>query len=139
MRIDKRRRRPQRGSAGLTLTTHVLDTSLGLPAAGVDVVLYALEDERSATAGKRDAAVVERRKLVARAVTNDDGRTDAPLGGELRTGTYELVFSIGAYFERNGVDGFYREIPVRFTVVQPGKYHVPLLLSPWGYATYRGS
>ncbi len=132
MKVDKRRRKPQGRSSGLTLTTHVLDTSIGVPAAGIEVALYALDDDRSARAGKRS-------RLVARAVTNDDGRTDAPLATDLRAGTYELVFSAGEYFERRGVAAFYRDIPIRFALERAGKYHVPLLLSPWGYATYRGS
>jgi 5-hydroxyisourate hydrolase len=109
----------------MTLSTHVLDVSRGMPGAGIDVALYALDGER--------------RTLVGRAVTNADGRTDAPLGTALRAGLYELVFSVGTYFERQGVDGFYKEIPIRFELDQPGKYHVPLLVSPWGYSTYRGS
>jgi 5-hydroxyisourate hydrolase len=109
----------------MTLSTHVLDVARGTPAEGIDVTLYALDGET--------------RTLVARTVTNVDGRTDAPLGTALRTGEYELVFSVGAYFERQGIDGFYKEIPIRFELDHPGKYHVPLLLSPWGYSTYRGS
>lgn len=109
----------------MTLSTHVLDTSRGQPADGIALALYFLEGER--------------RTLVARANTNADGRTDAPLGTALRAGIYELVFSVGLYFDRQGIDGFYEDIPVRFELDRPGKYHIPLLLSPWGYSTYRGS
>ena len=109
----------------MTLTTHVLDTARGVPAQGISIALVSLEGER--------------RTQLAQAVTNADGRTDAPLGQALRAGMYELVFSVAAYFERHGVDGFYQDIPIRFELDRPGKYHVPLLLSPWGYSTYRGS
>ncbi len=111
----------------MTITTHVLDTARGLPAAGVTVALYALDG-------------LGARTLVAQAVTDDDGRSAAPLGSTLRAGAYELLFSVGEYFARHHVAGFYDEIPVRFRIGdRPGKYHVPLLLSPWGYSTYRGS
>jgi 5-hydroxyisourate hydrolase len=104
------------------LTTHVLDTAAGRPAAGVAVTLH------------RDGAPV------ARAVTNADGRTDAPLleGEALVPGVYELVFEVGAYFA--GTPGFLGDVPVRFTVADASQaYHVPLLVSPWAYSTYRGS
>ena len=140
MKIDKHRRNPQRRRPGSTLTTHVLDTSLGLPAAGIGVALYALENAGRATVGKRDGKRAERRTLVARAVTNDDGRTDAPLATDLRAGTYELVFSVAAYFKAHAATSFYDQIPLRFKISdRGGKYHVPLLVSPWGYSTYRGS
>ena len=109
----------------MTLSTHVLDTSRGTPGHGIAIALYVIEGER--------------RTLVTKAVTNADGRTDAPLGTALRVGIYELVFSVGAYFRRHGIEGFYDDIPVRFELDRPGRYHVPLLLSPWGYSTYRGS
>jgi 5-hydroxyisourate hydrolase len=104
------------------LTTHVLDTAHGRPAAGVSIVL------------RRDGEVV------ARAVTNADGRTDGPLleGEALVAGRYELTFGIGAYF--GDADGFLGEVPVRFRVADAGQhYHVPLLASPFAYSTYRGS
>ncbi|HEY6236330.1 MAG TPA: hydroxyisourate hydrolase [Candidatus Elarobacter sp.] len=109
-----------------TLTTHVLDTARGAPAAGISVGVFALGG-------------VER-KLLGVAVTNADGRTDAPLATGLAPGHYELVFAVMDYFERDGVATFFDEIPVRF-VISPGseRYHVPLLLSPWSYSTYRGS
>ncbi|MBS7539040.1 2-oxo-4-hydroxy-4-carboxy-5-ureidoimidazoline decarboxylase [Ancylobacter lacus] len=114
------------------LSTHVLDTHRGAPAAGVRVRLF--EVGRSA------------RALLAEAVTNADGRTDAPLlgGGPLRAGRYELVFHIGAYFAGRGLDlpepAFLDEVPLRFGIAEPeGHYHVPLVCTPWSYSTYRGS
>ncbi|MCB2129934.1 MAG: hydroxyisourate hydrolase [Rhodobacteraceae bacterium] len=114
------------------LTTHVLDTALGVPAAGLTIELFRL------AAGSRD--------LVVRMVTNDDGRTDAPIlpKADFATGTYELVFHAGAYLDRTGVPAesprFLNEIPIRFGISDPGAhYHVPLLLSPFGFSTYRGS
>ena len=110
----------------MTISTHVLDTARGQPAAGVIVTLYALDGSQ--------------RTKVATAVTNTDGRTDAPLGTALDAGLYELVFSLGAYFERNGTAAFYDEVPIRFRAAEGGgRYHVPLLISPWSYSTYRGS
>ena len=113
------------------LTTHVLDTAHGRPAAGVAVQLWRL------TGGTREE--------VARTVTNADGRCDAPLlsGAALVPGTYELVFAVGAYFAAfndAGAGDFLDEVPVRF-VVRPGlsHYHVPLLIAPYSYSTYRGS
>lgn len=104
------------------LTTHVLDTAAGRPAAGVPVTLY------------RDG------EPVARAVTDAGGRTDGPLleGDALVPGVYELVFEVGAYFA--ATPGFLDEVPVRFRVADGAeRYHVPLLVSPWSYSTYRGS
>jgi 5-hydroxyisourate hydrolase len=110
----------------MTVSTHVLDTARGVPAAGVAVVLYALDGDK--------------RTPIGQAVTNDDGRTDAPLGSALHAGPYELVFSVGEYFKREGTVAFYDDVPVRFILGGiPGRYHVPLLISPWGYSTYRGS
>jgi 5-hydroxyisourate hydrolase len=103
------------------LTTHVLDVARGRPAAGVDVELW------------RDG------KLVSAQTTNDDGRCDAPLvgDGELVAGEYELRFAVGAYF---GETSFLDVVPVRFRVADAAaKYHVPLLVTPWSYSTYRGS
>jgi 5-hydroxyisourate hydrolase len=114
------------------LSTHVLDTSRGAPAAGVVVELHRL---RGST-----------REAVASAVTNADGRTDAPLlaGDRLETGVYELLFHAGAYFRGAGVTldtpAFLDEVVIRFGIAdERGHYHVPLLLSPYGYSTYRGS
>ena len=115
------------------LSTHVLDTVRGGPAAGVVIELYAID----AGGGRRE---------IARATTNADGRTDAPLIGAAaaRVGTFELVFHIGEYFRRSGAEvaepAFLDAIPIRFSVADPrAHYHVPLLVSPWSYSTYRGS
>jgi 5-hydroxyisourate hydrolase len=108
-----------------TLTTHVLDTARGKPAAGISVGVFALGGERT---------------LLHVAVTNADGRTDAPLAAGLAPGPYELVFAVMDYFARDGVATFFDEIPVRFVIAAGAeRYHVPLLLSPWSYSTYRGS
>jgi 5-hydroxyisourate hydrolase len=113
------------------LTTHVLDTALGRPAAGIGIALR--------QARKHGAALV-------RAVTNADGRCDRPLleGDALQAGVYDLIFEAGAYFDRLGLalpePKFLDEVTIRFGVADPtGHYHVPLLLSPYGYSTYRGS
>jgi 5-hydroxyisourate hydrolase len=106
-----------------SLTTHVLDTMRGQPAAGMTIELWSLD--RS-----------ERLKSVK---TNSDGRTDAPLlaGEEMAAGNYELIFFVGDYF---GERRFLDRVPVRFIISDPAaKYHVPLLVSPWAYSTYRGS
>jgi len=103
------------------LTTHVLDTAAGRPAPGVAITL------------RRDGAVV------TETATNADGRTDAPLaeGGALVPGAYEITFAVGAYFAGHG---FLDDVPVRFRIDDAdASYHVPLLCSPWSYATYRGS
>jgi 5-hydroxyisourate hydrolase len=114
------------------LSTHVLDTVHGRPAAGVAIELYAVDGDT--------------RRLVARAATNADGRTDAPLmsGEGFRAGEYELVFHVGDYFRALGVAAaeppFLDRVPIRFALAEPdGHYHVPLLVSPWSYSTYRGS
>ncbi len=113
------------------LTTHVLDTVRGLPADGVAISLFRISGEE--------------RTLLAETITNDDGRTDNPVlgAGALESGVYELVFEIGAYFARNGIAGepsFLDTVPIRFGVDDPERhYHVPLLVSPYSYGTYRGS
>ena len=111
------------------LTTHVLDTARGRPAEGVRIALY-----RLSSAG---------RERLAEAVTNADGRTDAPLlsGAPLRRGRYELRFHVGDYFRRTGHDaGWLDVVPIGFGIAEPeGHYHVPLLVTPWSYTTYRGS
>jgi 5-hydroxyisourate hydrolase len=112
------------------LTTHILDTAHGCPAADVEIRLYAIDGDRT---------------LVASAVTNPDGRSDEPLldGDAMRTGTYELEFDIGAYFSSRGLDlgkpAFLDTVVIRFSVQSDAHYHVPLLASPWSYSTYRGS
>ena len=109
-----------------TLTTHVLDTARGAPAAGISVGVFALGGSE--------------RTLLHVAVTNADGRTDTPLATGLAPGPYELVFAVMDYFARDGVPTFFDEIPVRFVIAaESERYHVPLLLSPWSYSTYRGS
>jgi 5-hydroxyisourate hydrolase len=114
------------------LATHVLDTATGRPAAGLGVALY-----RIGTDGAREP--------VAQAATNADGRLDAPLlsGRDFAPGVYELVFDAGAYLAAEGArltdPPFLDQIPIRFGVAEDGHYHVPLLLSPYGYSTYRGS
>jgi 5-hydroxyisourate hydrolase len=112
------------------LTTHILDTVLGGPAAGVEVRVYARTDGH---------------RLVASATTNEDGRTPHPLldGAVFVTGTYELEFDVGEYFRRCGVSlpepAFLDTVVIRFAVNANEDYHVPLLVSPWSYSTYRGS
>jgi 2-oxo-4-hydroxy-4-carboxy-5-ureidoimidazoline decarboxylase len=111
------------------LSTHVLDLMAGRPAAGVRIALH--EIGRSA------------RGLVREAVTNAEGRTDAPLiaGEPLRIGTYELSFDLGGYFRDRGETApFLGVVPIRFAIAEPeGHYHVPLLATPWSYTSYRGS
>jgi 2-oxo-4-hydroxy-4-carboxy-5-ureidoimidazoline decarboxylase len=115
------------------LSTHVLDTHSGRPAAGVAVELVELSELGIS-------------RVVTRAITNADGRTDAPLigGRPVPIGRYELTFKVGAYFAERGVamsdPPFLDQIPLRFSVSDPeGHLHVPLLVTPWSYATYRGS
>jgi 5-hydroxyisourate hydrolase len=109
------------------LTTHVLDTALGRPAAGVAARL----DRQSAA-----LAWVE----VGRGVTDADGRIGKLLEGPLLAGTYRLTFDTGAYFHARNVLGFYPQVTIEFEVRDPSQHHhVPLLLSPFGYSTYRGS
>ncbi|AIQ45662.1 5-hydroxyisourate hydrolase [Paenibacillus sp. FSL R7-0273] len=123
------------------LTTHVLDTSRGVPAAGMVIQLRKLDGGAG--------------ELLREAVTNSDGRLDAPLlsGAELASGSYELLFMAGDYFraaarESAGAGGaaaepgvlFLEQIPIRFSIVDTAEhYHVPLIVAPGGYSTYRGS
>lgn len=111
------------------ISTHVLDTASGRPAAGVGVIL-----ERQGPGGEL--------LPISRARTDADGRVRelVPGAADLEVGTYRLTFETGAYFEANEREGFYPRVSVLFTVRDPGQHHhVPLLLSPYGYATYRGS
>jgi 2-oxo-4-hydroxy-4-carboxy-5-ureidoimidazoline decarboxylase len=114
------------------LSTHVLDTHAGRPAAGMAIELY--------------EQVGDRYILIATATTNADGRTDQPLigGRPLPVGRYELRFSVGDHFRSRGIEAgdppFLEVVPLRFSIAEPeGHYHVPLLCSPWSYSTYRGS
>ncbi len=107
------------------LSTHVLDIAHGTPAEGVSVVLYRI--------------LSDSRQEIARAATNGEGRIASPFGGELEPGTYELVFAAGVYLQNAGSESFYENIPIRFSLADGRDYHVPLLLAPWGYSTYRGS
>lgn len=112
------------------LTVHVLDTAHGRPAAGVPLFLYRL--------------VGDVRVLLTSRQTNADGRCDAPLllANGLRPGSYEIVFDIAAWRETQGdaEPGFYDLIPIRFRISEAAAhYHIPLLLAPFGYSTYRGS
>lgn len=113
------------------LTTHVLDTARGRPAAGLTVELYRIDGEA--------------RAFVTATTTNEDGRTDAPIlpVEHFATGTYELLFKVGNYLASAGgaeeAPPFLDEIPIRFGMAEESHFHVPLLLSPYGYSTYRGS
>ena len=113
------------------LTTHVLDTARGCPAAGLIIELFQVEGET--------------RVHLKTLVTNDDGRTDEQIlpEAEFALGTYELVFHAGAYLRASGQAGaepmFLDVVPLRFGMNEASHYHVPLLLSPYGYSTYRGS
>ena len=113
------------------LTTHVLDTARGCPAQGLKIELFKIDGET--------------RKHLKTLVTNDDGRTDGQIlpTEEFEIGTYELVFHAGAYLDAIGTPleepRFLDVVPIRFGMSEAAHYHVPLLLSPFGYSTYRGS
>lgn len=113
------------------LTTHVLDTMHGRPAAGIRIELA-----RPADGGMQP---------LKRVITNSDGRVDSPLlaGTEMQPGEYELTFFVGEYYRGLGVDlpepAFLDVVPIRFGIAEPVHYHVPLLVSPYAYSTYRGS
>lgn len=114
-------------SAKSPITTHVLDVALGKPAAGVPVKLARSEGEAFVA--------------LAEGTTNDDGRvTDLLAPGTLVAGTYRISFALSPYFEASGRTSFYPHVDIVFSVVRPEEhFHVPLLLSPFGYSTYRGS
>ncbi|MEM9346140.1 MAG: hydroxyisourate hydrolase [Planctomycetota bacterium] len=111
------------------ITTHALDTALGQPAKGLAVRLEFIEDGQA--------------KQLAAGVTNDDGRVGDLLSadaGGIRPGTYRLHFETRAYFESTGRETFYPAVTVEFSLTDSSQhYHVPLLISPFGYSTYRGS
>lgn len=113
------------------LTTHVLDTASGKPAAGLKISLYRVS-------GNSHTKVKD-------VTTNADGRCDAPLleGTDFKPGQYELVFFAGDYLRASGTTlpepAFLDQVPIRFGIAEDAHYHVPLLLSPYGYSTYRGS
>ena len=112
------------------LSTHVLDLTTGRPAAGLRIELHRHAPGAAPTLIKTD-------------VTNADGRTDAPLlnAEEITAGSYELIFDVAAYFVSRGIaSAFLDRVPVRFAIVDASAgYHVPLLVTPWAYSTYRGS
>ncbi len=114
------------------LSTHVLDTANGCPASGMKIELWSLTGDK--------------RHLVTTVKTNADGRTDSPLlvADQMNAGEYELVFFAGDYFSAKKAalskPPFLDKVPVRFAIAEAGaNYHVPLLVSPWSYSTYRGS
>ncbi|MFL5760612.1 MAG: hydroxyisourate hydrolase [Thermomicrobiales bacterium] len=115
------------------LTTHVLDIANGRPATGLAIELWWVGRKPTPQA------------LLKTLMTNAEGRTDEPLlaGDECKAGTYELSFAVGDYFTgQPGVTNppFLDQVPIRFTIADPGQhYHVPLLVAPWAYSTYRGS
>jgi 5-hydroxyisourate hydrolase len=108
------------------ISTHVLDTSIGRPAGGVNVALFRQEDD----AGWRE---------VTRSATDANGRIPE-LAADVSIGVYRLMFDVGGYFRQRGVESFYTRVAVEFIVRDAGAHHhVPLLVSPYGYSTYRGS
>ncbi len=123
-------RSAQAGEPMGRLTTHILDTAQGCPAANVGIRLFFVDGER---------------RLVTSTTSNADGRTDGPLveGDAMHGGCYELEFDIGAYFAAQGMKtgdpAFLDTVVLRFSVSASEHYHVPLLASPWSYSTYRGS
>ena len=132
LRLDQHVDAPDKLPVHGRLSTHVLDTHLGPPAQGVALELHALSSTGSA--------------LVTTGTTNADGRTNAPLiaGRPLPIGRYELRFAVGDYFKARGValadPPFLDVVPLQFSIAEPeGHYHVPLVVTPWSYSTYRGS
>ncbi len=110
------------------LTTHVLDTAKGAPAPGLRIALYRITENG--------------REKITETITNDDGRTACPILPQetFSTGDYELEFQAGEYLRRQGApDSFLDVVPLRFRMTEAAHYHVPLLLSPFSYSTYRGS
>lgn len=115
------------------LTTHILDTANGCPAKGVEICLYKM----SGPAHDADA------ELIKTVITNDDGRTDTPLlnEDEFALGYWKIVFKVADYFaaSQSSVTPFLSDVPLCFGINNEDHYHVPLLVSPWSYSTYRGS
>ena len=111
------------------LTTHILDTSIGMPASEVEIRLYKRNDSSQA--------------LIKTAKTNEDGRCDEPLlsGSLFQEGCYEIEFIVDQYYAKKGIDcPFLKDVVIRFYISSSDEnYHVPLLISPYGYSTYRGS
>jgi 2-oxo-4-hydroxy-4-carboxy-5-ureidoimidazoline decarboxylase len=133
LRLDHRVTAPDRLKVHGWLSTHVLDTHRGQPAAGVAIALFEIE-----ASGKA--------RLIVRTMTNTDGRTERPLLADqpIPIAQYELRFNVGDYFARQGTPAsdppFLGVVPIRFAVAEPeAHYHVPLLVTPWSYSTYRGS
>ncbi len=114
------------------LTTHILDTTRGKPAAGVTIVLFQQDPSDPVTAGWRQIVI---------GTTNDDGRIPDFLNKEsiLEPGIYKMRFETKDYFEKQGVQTFYPYVEISFGITDGEHYHVPLLLNPFGYSTYRGS
>lgn len=111
-----------------TLSTHVLDTSLGTPAAGITVVLETVDPAATTSA------------VIGDGITDGDGRVGSIGPERLEAGDYRLRFASGGYFAARGVAAFYPEVVVVFTIADADQhYHVPVLLNPFGYSTYRGS
>jgi 5-hydroxyisourate hydrolase len=111
------------------ITTHILDISTGVPARGVSVMLQKQEENTTWT-------------VIGKGITDDDGRLRDLLApdADLSEGNYRLIFDTGAYFQKQQIEGFYPQVTVAFIVRNTAQhYHVPLLLSPFGYSTYRGS
>jgi 5-hydroxyisourate hydrolase len=116
---------PLTSRASATVSTHVLDARTGRPAVGVPLTLRRRTNDGWAPVGH--------------GATDDDGRCAALAPNGLPAGVWSLTFDTGAYFSASGVRGFYPEVSVVFEVSEPGHHHIPLLLSPFAYSTYRGS
>ena len=109
------------------ITTHVLDTSQGCPGQGISIRLQRMEGQGAI--------------LLGEGITNEDGRISDLLPEDelLEPGNYQMIFDTGAYFDAQGVTAFYPDVTIHFVIADASHYHVPLLLNPFGYSTYRGS